>query len=403
MEYIKLKDICDLKNGFAFKSSDYIEKSNVLNCRMSNIRPNATFDAEYNPKYLPEEFCEKYEEYLLNDGDLIIAMTDLANDPKLLGVPTIVDTKGYKMLLNQRVGKLTLIDKSRVIEPYLKYALSLPQHKNYFKKFAGGGLQINIGKQEILNLEIPYCEVKTQKKIVEVLDKAQELIDKRKEQIEELDELVKSRFIEMFGDPVRNPKGWKIEKLENISSVGSSKRVFVDELVDEGIPFYRGTEIGALSTGENIQPTLFITKEHYNSLKESTGVPVVGDLLMPSICPDGRIWIVKDNQPFYFKDGRVLWIHLEEKNINSIYLKHMLREKFIRDYNKIASGTTFAELKIFALKGLDILIPPIELQNQFADFVNQVDKLKSKMETSLKELEDNFNSLMQKAFKGELF
>ena len=81
----------------------------------------------------------------------------------------------------------------------------------------------------------------------------------------------------------------------------------------------------------------------------------------------------------------------------------MLREKFIRDYNKIASGTTFAELKIFALKGLDILIPPIELQNQFADFVNQVDKLKSKMETSLKELEDNFNSLMQKAFKGELF
>ena len=55
MEYIKLKEVCDLKNGFAFKSSDYIESSNVLNCRMSNIRPNATFDAEYNPKYLPEE------------------------------------------------------------------------------------------------------------------------------------------------------------------------------------------------------------------------------------------------------------------------------------------------------------------------------------------------------------
>ncbi|HBG1802259.1 TPA: restriction endonuclease subunit S [Clostridioides difficile] len=162
MEYIKLREVCDLKNGFAFKSSDYIEASNVLNCRMSNIRPNANFDAEYNPKYLPEDFSEKYKEYLLKDGDLIIAMTDLANDPKLLGVPTIVDTKGYKMLLNQRVGKLILLDKSKVLESYLKYTLSLPQNKNYFKKFASGGLQINIGKEDILNLEIPYCDVRTQ-------------------------------------------------------------------------------------------------------------------------------------------------------------------------------------------------------------------------------------------------
>ena len=81
----------------------------------------------------------------------------------------------------------------------------------------------------------------------------------------------------------------------------------------------------------------------------------------------------------------------------------MLREKFNRDYNKIASGTTFAELKIFALKDLDIIMPPIEIQKKYSDFVKQVDKLKFEMEKSLKELEDNFNALMQKAFNGELF
>lgn len=183
----------------------------------------------------------------------------------------------------------------------------------------------------------------------------------------------------MFGDIVLNTKGWETVKLEKISSVGSSKRVFVDELVNEGIPFYRGTEIGALSTGENVEPKLFITEDHYEKLKESTGVPTIGDLLMPSICPDGRIWSVDTKKPFYFKDGRVLWIHLENSMIDSVFLKNMLREKFNRDYNKIASGTTFSELKIFALKDLDIIIPPIELQNQFADFVNQVDKLKFEM------------------------
>ena len=217
MKYIKLKDICDLQNGFAFKSSDYIDSSTVLNCRMSNIRPNAKFDIMYNPKYLPENFVERYKEYILNDGDLIIAMTDLANDPKILGVPTIVETKGNTLLLNQRVGKLIILDDKLVDKYYLKYSLSLPQHKPYYKKFAGGGLQINIGKEQILNLKIPISNIEIQRKVVEILDKSQELIDKRKKQIEELDLLIKSKFIEMFGDPINNPMKWEVKKMKDIS------------------------------------------------------------------------------------------------------------------------------------------------------------------------------------------
>ncbi|HBG1231371.1 TPA: restriction endonuclease subunit S [Clostridioides difficile] len=302
---------------------------------------------------------------------------------------------------NQQINAI-VHNENIISSKYLAYLLKYNQKK--LEAIANAPIVPIINKTQFSNFEVYIHEnLDIQENIVEVLDKAQELIDKRKEQIEALDELVKSRFIEMFGDPIKNSSGWRIEKLEKISSVGSSKRVFVDELVESGIPFYRGTEIGALSIGNNITPTLFITEEHYNSLKKSTGVPVMGDLLMPSICPDGRIWCVNTEESFYFKDGRVLWIHLEKQYINSVYLKHMLKEKFIRDYNKIASGTTFSELKIFALKALDIMIPPLGLQNQFSDFVKQVDKLKLKMEANLKELEDNFNSLMQKAFKGELF
>lgn len=408
MEYIKLKDICDLKNGFAFKSSDYIEKSNVLNCRMSNIRPNATFDAEYNPKYLPDEFCEKYEEYLLNDGDLIIAMTDLANDPKLLGVPTIVDTKGYKMLLNQRVGKLTLIDKSRVIEPYLKYALSLPQHKNYFKKFAGGGLQINIGKQEILNLEIPYCEVKTQKKIVEVLDKAQELIDKRKEQIKALEELVKSRFIEMFGSPKSNPNNFDVVKFNDITDyIGDIGSNGANSVISANLKM-TDTEDYALMvrtlnfTSNDFENNVkYVSKEVYDFFKKSQVFG--GELIFNKIGSAGINFVMPYlNRPVSLGLNQIM-VRTNEK-VNITYLHTLLNT----DYGKHQIGTRVQgavtkSITKGAIKEIPIILPPIELQNEFADFVKQVDKLKSQMESGLKELEDNFNSLMQKAFKGELF
>ena len=253
------------------------------------------------------------------------------------------------------------------------------------------------------DMQIPLPPLPVQQQISDVLDRASALIEKRKAQIDKLDLLVKSQFIEMFGDPVTNPKGWEKDRLGDIADVGSSKRVFVEELVDEGIPFYRGTEIGAMATGDTILPTLFITQEHYERLRDATGVPQIGDLLMPSICPDGRIWRVNTNSPFYFKDGRVLWVHFKETTFNDTYLLYALKERIIADYSSIASGTTFAELKIFSLKNVCVLMPPAKLQKQFVDFVQTVEAKKSLLQQSLAKMELNYKSLMQKCFKGEIF
>ncbi len=388
MEQKKLSNLCEINigktpsrnkqeywgNGFKWLSiSDLKEKF------IHNTKEEITNEAvnECNMKFVPENT-------VVMSFKLSIGKTAILKE---------------NMYTNEAIANFPIKNREEMIPEYLYYALQTLKFDNTDRAVMGATLN----KAKLNELFIPYCKIEEQKKIAEVLDKAKELIDKRKEQIKACDELVKSRFIEMFGDTVSNPKEWKVIKLGEISSVGSSKRVFVEELVNEGIPFYRGTEIGALSTGEKIEPILFITEEHYNKLKDITGIPKIGDLLMPSICQDGRIWRVDTDMPFYFKDGRVLWIHLENSTIDSMFLKHMLREKFNRDYNKIASGTTFAELKIFALKNLEVIMPPIELQNQFAAFVKQVDKLKFKMEQSLKELEDNFNALMQRAFNGELF
>lgn len=131
---------------------------------------------------------------------------------------------------------------------------------------------------------------------------------------------------------------------------------------------------------------------------KATGAPAKGDLLMPSICSDGRIWLVDTEVPFYFKDGRVLWIHPTSCDLDSCYLQYVLKEKIMTDYSSIASGTTFAELKIFALKALLVMMPPLELQQRFSTFVAQTNKSKLTIQQSLDKLEVMKKAMMQEYF-----
>jgi type I restriction enzyme S subunit len=167
-EVVELNQLADLKNGYAFKSTDYVAESNTLNIRMSNIRPGAHFDLEYNPRFLPDHFAETQKSFLLEDGDLIIAMTDMANDPKILGVPTIVrNPSGKKLLLNQRVGKLVPTDSRRVNLEFLRFYLSRKPAQRYLVSCAKKGVQVNIGKKDILSVPIAFPKPDEQKTIVE--------------------------------------------------------------------------------------------------------------------------------------------------------------------------------------------------------------------------------------------
>lgn len=316
---------------------------------------------------------------------------------------------GGKANVHYSKGKFSTTADCYVLETKTKNILTKYVYK-YLKGniyileegFKGAGLK-HINQKYIKQIKIPVPPMEIQKKIVEVLDEAQKLIDNRKKQIKLLDDLIESIFYDMFGDPVKNNKGWEVKKFDDFSNVRSSKRVYISECVDKGIPFYRGTEIVKLSLGEEVFPELFITEDHYKALKKETGIPKIGDLLLPSICAKGEVWRVDTNNPFYFKDGRVLWVELESDFIDSKYLQYCLSQVLIKNFEGIASGSTFPEMKIFILKNLEIPIPPLPLQNQFAERVQAIEKQKELLEESLKLMEDNYNSLMQRAFKGELF
>ena len=277
---------------------------------------------------------------------------------------------------------------------YLAYAM---ENMNLAKYYTGATIP-HIYFKDYQKEELPLPPLEEQRRIAALLDKVSDLIAKRRAQLDKLDLLVKARFVEMFGDCKTNPKGWSACCLEDIAEVGSSKRVFVEELKKEGIPFYRGTEVGALAEGLTITPELFITEEHYKELCDMSGKPQKGDLLMPSICPDGRIWLVDTNGPFYFKDGRVLWVHGISDNFDSVFLLYTLKDRIMTDYSSIASGTTFAELKIFALKKCKVFNVPFKLQKQFSSFIQSTSKSKLTIQQSLDKLEVLKKALMQQYF-----
>jgi type I restriction enzyme, S subunit len=278
----------------------------------------------------------------------------------------------------------------------------MQSHAGEFIRRGVGGAQPNISQGMVRETLVPLPPLEEQKRIAAILDQADALRRLRARALDRLNALGQAIFHEMFGDVVKNPKGWERVKLGHLCEVGSSKRVFVEDFVPAGVPFYRGTEVGRLSVGQEIGPSLFISEDHYQNLIHQSGKPQIGDLLLPSICHDGRIWMVDHDDPFYFKDGRVLWIKSNDSKIDSEYLRRYLQNLFVQSYTSIASGTTFAELKIVNLKGLDVLRPPADLQSAFSSRIAGVDACRSGLTQAAIESTSLFTSLQHRAFRGEL-
>ena len=253
-------------------------------------------------------------------------------------------------------------------------------------------------KSSLLSIPIPIPPLTEQQRIVEELDLLSSIIEKKKEQLKELDALAQSIFYDMFGDPVTNEKGWEVIQLGSKCEVSSFKRVLVEDVVEEGVPFIRGTELMFLSNGEYQPFTMFITPEHYEQVKAISGVPKIGDLLIPSINANGNIWILNTEEPRYYKDGRVLWVHLNKEVYSSQALKYIMHYLIKNTYSSVASGATFAELKLFVLRELMTILPPLPLQQQFAQKVEAIERQKELIKQSMAETETLFNSRMDYYF-----
>ena len=374
MEEIQLKDICDLDNGYAFKSDDYVDNSNTLNCRMSNIRPDGSFDILYSAKYLPDEFAEKYKDYILHDGDLIIAMTDMAGDPKILGVPTVVDTQGFCLLLNQRVGRLRFI-RDGVNADYLKLALQCPKVRTYLKRFAGGGVQLNVSKKDILSAPVCMRNEEEQNHIAGLFKRVLEVKTKREQELKLLDDLIKARFVELFGDPELNPMGWEQVTLGDVCSsivrgpFGSAlKKEFFVEPDDTTYKVYEQKH--AIQKSATIG-TYYITEEKYQELKRFECV--AGDILMSCSGTMGELYQLPEGCEKGIINQALCKFALNDRILPICFLVYM-RQTIGKLETKGSGIKNIAAVSY--VKQMPINLPPKEVQNEFEEFCKQVDKSK---------------------------
>ena len=180
----------------------------------------------------------------------------------------------------------------------------------------------------------------------------------------------------MFGDIKTNDKNWEIKNLDSIYYIRSSKRIFEKDYKKEGVPFFRSKEIVELSNSKNIIPEIYISFDKYEELKKASGIPLKDDLLITAVGTIGKIWKVNYEKDFYFKDGNLIWLQLKNKNqFNTLSLKRILEDSIKNEKENLASGSAYNALTIDKLKKFNIIMPPIELQNKFAERVEKIEKL----------------------------
>lgn len=233
----------------------------------------------------------------------------------------------------------------------------------------------SVRKTVLEKYEIEVPSLVEQEEIEKKLTLTQKIIEKRRQELSYLDEIIKARFVELFGDIHCNNK-LPLVKLSEFVNIGSSKRIYANEYVDKGVPFYRSKEIRELGTGMKPSVELYIKQERYDEIKEKYGVPKKGDILIAAIgATIGYSWIVDTDTPFYYKDGNLIILSIKN-NVNPIFLNYTMGI-LIEDFkNKDVAGSAQLALTIEKLEKMMVVNPDIKLQNQFADFVHQVNKSK---------------------------
>ena len=381
MEYIKLTDVCDFQGGSQPPKSEWINKATDGYIRMLQIR-DFTQDRE------EKEFVKLTNTIKICKKDDVLIARYGASVGKIL--------TGLEGAYNVAIMK-SIPDENKINKKYLYYYFHTQYFQHNIKNVGSRAAQAGFNISELDKFNIYLAELDNQKKIVEVLDKAQSLIDKKREQIDLLDELVKSRFIEMFGDPILNPKEWQTEKLGNISKIsrGGSPRP-IDKFLGGTIPWIK---IGDATAGDDIY--IYDTKEKIieEGVKKSRLIKKGGLIFANCGVSLGFARILKIDGCIH--DGWLAFEDFEEHLDKIFFLKSL---NYCTEYfRKTAPDGTQPNLNTNIMKEYVQILPPMEKQKEFSSFIEKIDEIKSKMETSLSELEDNFNSLMQKALKGELF
>ena len=385
MEYKKLGDIATYINGYAFKPEQRGSEGLPI-IRIQDLTGNA-----YDLGYYNGDYPKKVE---LIDGDVLISWS------ASLGV--YLWNRG-KALLNQHIFKV-VFDKVEIDKFYFMYAVEYNLDKMSLKTH--GATMKHITKKDFDNVVIPYPDLDYQKEVAYRLTSLKGIIENYKKQLDLLDELVKARFMEMFGDPVLNEKSWRVIKLGKLCSKicsGNTPKGGSDNYTKEGIMFFRSQNVW--KNRLELDDIVYIDEATHEKMKETS--LNYGDIL---ITKTGRIntensslgrsalFLGKNDSANI--NGHVYLVRINSELVNRHFVLQILISPQYRDLIRrvCVGGIDKRQLNQNHIYDFPIIIPPLELQNQFASFVQEIDKSRSRIQKSLEASQELFDSLMQEYF-----
>lgn len=392
---VRLGDVCEILNGYAFKSDKYVD-SGIRVIRITNVQKG--FIEDNSPAFYPITEKENLKDYELYENDLLISLTGN------VGRVALLSKEMLPAALNQRVGCIRIRDKNLLIS-YLFTFLNSDKFESDCIYSARGIAQKNMSTEWLKNYLIPLPPIEVQIKIANNLNTCAKIIKKHNKQLNNFDLLIKSRFIEMFGDPVQNPMGWEVKKLGKMCSAimnGTTPKGGEQVYVEKGITFLRSQNVWRNKI--DLDDVAYIDEATHKSMKKSSLKKY--DILMTKTgrintenSSLGRAALFLGEDDSANINGHVYLIRLE-KEYNHEFVIRILTSPEYRDYIRsiCVGGIDKRQVNKDHIEEFPIIQPPKELQDEYSAFVQQIDKSKFAVQKSLEKTEILYKSLMQAYF-----
>ena len=385
-EYKKLGEVCDVINGYAFKSSKYTSQGTRI-IRITNVQKGYVVDN--NPKFYSDEDFKDLFQYSLFEGDLVMSLTGN------VGRVGILQKNMLPAALNQRVACLRVKSEKMQLN-YLFHLLNSNLFENAAIQSARGIAQLNMSTEWLKNYIIPLPPLSTQLAIVSELDKINELIRLKKEQLKDFDNLAQSLFYEMFGDPVENEKGWEVKTFGEIGSVERGAGISKKDFVKEGLPCIH---YGQLHTILGPRTTKHFTSIPHNLLPKYK-IAHTGDLVMAITSEDvegsckSTVWL--GDYDIIVGSDAAIFHHKQDGTFLSYYT---MTKAFFNEKVKYAKGFKVTHISAKEIEKIPVYLPPLSLQRLFAQRIEQIEREKSEVQKSIQDLETLLASRMQYWFE----
>lgn len=365
---VRLGDVCEIQSGGtpSRNKTEYWKNGTIPWVKIGD------FSGKYLNKtteHITPKGLENSSAKLFSKGTILYSIFATLGEATILNIDATT---------NQAIAGIKIKDKSSIDIDYLfAYLNSLKEEVN---RIGRGVAQNNINLSILKSFTVPLPPLETQKQIAAVLDKCTALIAKQKQILEKYDTLIKSRFIEMFGDPVKNPMGWEVYTVEECATkepnslkagpFGSSlKKEFY---VETGYKIYGQEQV---ISGDANFGDYYIDEKKFNELKSCE--VKANDVLISLVGTYGKLLIIPQEFQKGIINPRLLKITFDKSKIDTVFFKYFFASDSLqKKLTDNTHGGTMGILNLGIVRKIKIPVPPISLQNNFAAFVQQIDKSK---------------------------